>query len=215
MQRSGKALDSATQQNGVKPLPLFRPEALAAQQHKFQGQIILIRPLSLLFLGWLGIALAASTLAFLVLGHYTEKARVTGVLLAGSSTAKTLDGSQRTANVYVPSRWMAKLHPGDRLSLLCRTCPDEIREQNGTVRQISNTPVIPAEVALVNVSISEPSYKITVSLTPPAAQLSQMRISQTQVSQTNDPPQTGIPIEAEIPLGRKPLIQWLFERPVA
>ncbi len=220
MQRSGKALGSAAQQNEIKPLPLFRPEALAAQQHKFHGQIILIRPLSLLFLGWLGIALAACTMAFLVLGHYTEKAHVPGVLLAGSSKATTLDGSQRIANFYVPSRWMASLHPGNRVSLLCRTCPDGLREPSGTVQQISNAPLSPAEVALANVSISEPAYKITVSLMPQAAQLSQTQvlqtpISQTQISQTNDPPQTGVPIEAEIPLRRKPFIQWLFERPGA
>jgi hypothetical protein len=215
MQRSGQAIDSAAQQNEIKPLPLFRPEALAAQQHKFHGQIILIRPLSLLFFGWLGIFLAACMMAFLVLGRYTEKAHVPGILLAGTSTATTLDGSQRIANFYVPSRWMARLHPGDRVPLLCRTCPQGRMEQSGTVQQISDTPLSPAEVALANVSISEPAYKITVSLTPQAARLSQTQLSQEKISRINDPPQSGVPMEAEIPLGRKPLIQWLFERPGA
>src|SRR6266550_4414794 len=117
MQRSDKAFKSANQQNEIKPLPLFRPEALAAQQDKFYGQIILIRPFSLLFFGWLGIALAACTMAFLVLGRYTEKAHVPGVL-AGSSAATAPDGSQRTANFYVPSRWLAKLHRGEHILLL-------------------------------------------------------------------------------------------------
>jgi hypothetical protein len=154
-------------------------------------------------------------MAFLVLGRYTEKTHVPGVLLAGTSTATTVEGSQRIANFYVPSRWRARLHPGDRVSLLCRTCPQGLMEQSGTVQQISDTPLSPAEVALANISIREPAYKIIVSLTPQAAQLSQTQILQTAISQTNDPPQTGVPMEAEIPLGRKPLIQWLFERPGA
>jgi len=201
MQRSDKARDSATQQNGVEPLPLFRPEALAAQQHKFYGQIVLIRPFSLLFLGLLGFVIAASTAAFLVLGHYTEKAYVSGILLAQSSNP-TSASPQLTVDFYVPSRWRAKLQPGGRLSLRCRTCSDEFREQSGTVQQISNAPLSPIEVAtLANVSITEPAYKITVSVTPPAA----------QISQTNSPP-TGVQVEAEIPLGTKPFIRWLFEQ---
>ncbi len=107
MQRSDKAHDSATQQNGVEPLPLFRPEALAAQQHKFYGQIVLIRPFSLLFLGLLGFVIAASTAAFLVLGHYTEKAYVSGILLVQSSNP-TSASPQLTADFYVPSRWRAR-----------------------------------------------------------------------------------------------------------
>src|SRR5258708_32012451 len=213
MQRSGEIRDSATQPNGIKPLPLFRPEALAAQQHKFYGQIVLIRPFSLLFLGWLGFAIAASAMAFIFLGHYTEKARVPGILLAGRHSATSAATLPSTADFYVPSRWMAKLHPGDMISLRCQTCSFEFREQSATVQQISNAPLSPMEVAaLANVSVTEPAYKITVSLTPPAAQIPQSQTSQMQVSQTKGPPQTGIPVEAEIPLGSKPFIQWLFER---
>jgi hypothetical protein len=168
-----------------------------------------------LFLGWLGIALAAATMAFLVLGHHTEKARVPGVLLADGSSTTMSGGSQRTANFYVPSRWMAGLHAGDRVSLLCRICPGELREQSGTVQQISDAPLGPAEVALAKVPIREPAYKITVLFTPPAAQVPNTQISRAQVSQINDPAQTGVPMEAEIPIGRKPFIQWLFERPGA
>src|SRR5258708_31952631 len=103
MQRSGEIRDSATQPNGIKPLPLFRPEALAAQQQKFYGQIVLIRPFSLLFFGWLGVAITASIMAFLVLGHYTEKARVPGILLAGRPSPTLPASPLLTADVYVPS----------------------------------------------------------------------------------------------------------------
>jgi hypothetical protein len=45
-------------------------------------------------------------------------------------------------------------------------------------------------------------YKIKVSLPPQAAQTMQL----------NPSPQSGMRVEAEIPLGRKPLIKWFFER---
>jgi hypothetical protein len=45
-------------------------------------------------------------------------------------------------------------------------------------------------------------YKIKVSLPPQAA----------QTMQVNPSTQAGVRVEAEIPLGHKPLIKWFFER---
>jgi hypothetical protein len=63
--------------SGTKPqaealpqvLPLFRPEALAAQE-TMHGDVLRIRPLSLIFFLFLGAALGAVTLVYLVAGHY-------------------------------------------------------------------------------------------------------------------------------------------------
>src|SRR6266852_6922931 len=115
MQESGKARDFAAQPKETKPLPLFRPEALAAQQQKFYGQIVLIRPFSLVFLGWLGVAIAVATLVFLVLGSYTEKARVPGILLIDIDSPAP-SGSPLTADFYVPSRWITMLHAGEPIA---------------------------------------------------------------------------------------------------
>lgn len=57
------------------PLPLFRPEVLASQQHKFYGEVLTIRPFSTAFLIWLGVVLAAVVIGVLLLGHYTESVR--------------------------------------------------------------------------------------------------------------------------------------------
>lgn len=57
------------------PLPLFRPEVLASQQHKFYGEALLIRPFSTAFLIWLGVVLTAVVIGVLLLGHYTETVR--------------------------------------------------------------------------------------------------------------------------------------------
>jgi hypothetical protein len=55
-----------------QPLPLFRPEALAAQE-TIHGEVLRIRPLSLRFFLWLAAALAAVGLIYLIAGHSTEK----------------------------------------------------------------------------------------------------------------------------------------------
>jgi len=57
------------------PLPLFRPEVLAAQQQKFYGEVLHIRPFSGQFFILLGIVIAAAVLGILFLGRYTEEVR--------------------------------------------------------------------------------------------------------------------------------------------
>lgn len=63
------------------PKDLFRPEAIDALQTRWTGQITAIRPVSAWFLtGFLSIA-AFAAIAFLFVGSYTKKERVTGVLI--------------------------------------------------------------------------------------------------------------------------------------
>ena len=60
---------------------LFRPEALATQQHAWLGSIRLIRPLSLSLITALAVVSAVTVVVFLALGQYTRKAAVVGVLV--------------------------------------------------------------------------------------------------------------------------------------
>ena len=62
-------------------LPLFRSETLTHQQHKWLGEVLIIRPLSFTFLATFAAAIAAMLLIFLAWGQYTRKARVTGHLV--------------------------------------------------------------------------------------------------------------------------------------
>lgn len=199
MQHRDEIRDSA-QHNGAKPLPLFRPEAILNQQQKSYGDIILIRPLSLTLLTGLALAIVALAAAFLLLGHYTEKARVSGALLPEPTGASDSHNAELRAELYVPSRLLTSVEPGARLQLHCESCPQKLREQDVTVLNVSDTPIIP-ESSSANTKASEPSYKVTVALPPGAAQSAAF----------NHPPQTGVPVEAEIPLGRKPLLKWLFK----
>jgi membrane fusion protein len=59
---------------------LFRHEVLENRQRDWLGSIQLTRPLSLQLLTVLALVLAAAVVAWLVLGEYTRKARVTGFL---------------------------------------------------------------------------------------------------------------------------------------
>src|SRR6478736_2384771 len=106
MPAPGKTLSSVERRsveshsNQGEPLPLFRPEAIAALQQKFYGEIILIRPFPLMLLCWFALGITAAVLGFLFLGQYTERARVPGIINSGGPAE---------AAVYVPARMIAGL----------------------------------------------------------------------------------------------------------
>src|SRR6185437_6262086 len=162
--------------NPSEPLPLFRPEAIAALQQKFHGEIILIRPFPLMLLCWFALGIITN---------------------AGQSQAA----------IYVPASLIARLHPGTQLSVRCGSCPAEFARQVGTVQEIPQSPLSPTEMSEANLNLAGTGnqiqfYKIKVSLPPQAA----------QTMQVNPSTQAGVRVEAEIPLGHKPLIKWFFER---
>jgi hypothetical protein len=198
----GEILGSAAHHNSVKPLPLFRPEALAAVQQKFHGEIILVRPFSLMLLGWFGVGITAAVLGFLLLGQYTERVRVPGTLTKSHAADSGASSSNLTAEFYVPVAWIGQLHRGSKLSLRCEFCSAQFAQQTGTVLEIPDAPLGQTELSHMDLNLAGPVYKIAVALPPPAAQILQL----------NPSPQTGMRLEAEIPLGRKPLIKWFFER---
>lgn len=185
--------DSRTHQNGSGPSPLFRPEAVLYQQQKSYGEIILIRPLSYTLLTWLAVSIVGVLLGIFLFGHYTEKVHFPGRVAAAGSAG----GPGLRAELSVPERWLPLVQPGTQLLLRCRACPAPAAAQTGTVLGIADAPLDSLEAAG-----SGPAYKVLVSLPPSAAQPSQL----------NRPPQTGMRVEAEIPVGRKPLIQWFFDR---
>jgi hypothetical protein len=198
MPTPGKTLSSVESHSSETPLPLFRPEAIAALQQKFHGEIILIRPFPLMLLCWFALGITAAVLGFLFVGQYTERARVPGIINSGGPAE---------AAVYVPARMIAGLHPGTQLALRCSSCPAQFARQVGTVLEIPQSPASPLDLSQANLNQASPEntiaiYKIKVSLPPQAA----------QTMQVNPSTQAGVRVEAEIPLGHKPLIKWFFER---
>lgn len=169
-----------------RPLPLFRPEALAAQQQKFYGEILLIRPLSLTLFVWLGIGLASAVIGFLLLGHYTEKTRVSGIILSGQSAGSSNSTSSQ-ANLYVPERAVSFVRTGETVVL-----QSPARRETAVVTEISKSTLSAEAIATqAGLNVAEPMYKVTLRLPAEGAQ-------------------NGTRVEAEIPLQREPLLRWLF-----
>ena len=198
MERSSMERGSVENRSNETPLPLFRPEAVAALQQKFHGEIILIRPFPLMLLCWVALGITAAVLGFFFFGQYTEKARVPGIITTAG---------QSEAALYVPAGMIARLHPGTQLSLRCNSCAAQFARQVGTVLEIPQSPLSPADMSQANLNLSGTGnkmqlYKIKVSLPPQAA----------QTMQVNPSTQAEVKVEAEIPLGHKPLIKWFFER---
>jgi hypothetical protein len=202
----GQSFGTANHHNSVEPLPLFRPEAIAAQQQKFYGEIVLIRPFSLLLLSWFAIGITASVAAFLLLGHYTERVHVSGIIAVSPASGSSASAENLEASFFVPGRLIGRLHPGNQLTLSCGACSAPFSQQTGTVLAIPDAPLGRAELSQIDRNLAGPQnlpvYEIKVSLPPQAARIWQL----------NPSPQTGMRVEADIPLGRKPLIKWFFER---
>ena len=131
--------------------------------------------------------LTTAVLAFLLLGHYTEKARVSGVLVRS--------GANVEANLYVPGRFIRALKPGTQIVVSCSECPDPRTQQSsGAVAAI--VAANPNSMTESRAS-STANYLVTVSLLP---------------LKGSDLP-AGLRVEADLTLERRPLLKWMFERP--
>lgn len=71
-------------------MPLFRSESEEARATAWLGRILLLRPLSFMFLTAAALAMALALGAFFVVGEYTRKARVAGVLAPRSGVVKVV-----------------------------------------------------------------------------------------------------------------------------
>src|ERR1051326_7076854 len=173
MPTPGRTLSSVESPSSAEPLPLFRPEALAALQQKFYGEIILIRPFSLVLLCWFALGITAAVLGFLFLGQYTERARVPAVMTT-SQVSGISAGAPQMAEFYVPGRWIGRLHAGSRIFLRCDSCSPQFGRQGGTVLQFSDA--LWGEKELPKRIRARPGgvYKIVVSPPPQAAQFTQL-----------------------------------------
>lgn len=178
----------STPEPSSEKLPLFRPEVLAAQQRKFCGEIRLTRPLSTSLFVWLGIIISAAFLAYLSLATYNERVRVTGYFLAEQA-------AQPVANLYVPTWARRFVYLGERVSIRYQSCTAVNSQVSiGTVTDIASLAISPPELVPGQIPGTEPMFRI--GLTLPA---------------TSQPPSDKTGIEADLPVGRKPLLKWLFK----
>ena len=96
---------------------LFRPEVLDTRHREWLGSVQLSRPVSLYALTILVIVVALAVFAFLFLGGYTRKARVTGYLVPDRGVIR-LAAPQAATVVESRAREGATVHRGDVLFVL-------------------------------------------------------------------------------------------------
>lgn len=170
----------------TEALPLFRAEALAARQN-IQGEILMLRPFSLLFLSWLGVFLVSMVLAFLFIGRYTPRTQVKGIVIAGSSQ------SASRFQVALDLRTVSATRiDGEDILVRCTGCgqsfPAKVVASSGS----STSPFCDSPGCATLITVAFPS-EIDQSL------------------QNKFKP--GDAIEADIPGRSQRLVTWLLEKP--
>jgi hypothetical protein len=175
-------------------LPLFRPEALAAQQRS-QGEILLIRPLSLIFFGWLGIGVAGMLFGYLALGHYTERARAPAFLTPHPGRVLSSTGQPLEAFFYFPAQWLPFVKPGNHMTLYCQGCADPAQALTGTVMEVMQQGTDATAAPGIGQDVT---YKATMTL---PAQLPYFTYGSFAAP--------DLKLSVEISLGRKRLMHWL------
>lgn len=171
-----------------EPLPLFRPEALAARQN-LEGHVLTIRTLSLRLFVFLAALVCAAAIVFGLVATYAPMMKSSGALYRVDKAA----GPRLQAIFYVPEKWTKSIQPGSRLQVRCSRCSHPIF-LSGTVAEL-----IPATEVSSNVAQPEPVSRVTVILS-----------KQNSSPRDSDGLQPGATLEAEFPLQRRPVIQWLM-----
>lgn len=174
-----------------KPLPLFRVEAIAAQQQRYYGEILLIRPFSLSLFFWLGMGISTVVLGFLLFATYTERIQAAGIVVSKDNTTSQ-------AEVYAPAAAMKFIRVGESLQIRCQSCSgQESQIRTARVSNVSNKVLSREDVAPQSKpAIQERMYKITLTL--PVGKAGSLA--------------KDTRIEADLPWERKSLLQWLFEK---
>lgn len=182
--------------DSANPLPLFRPEALAARQN-FHGEVLFIRPFSWVFLCCLCACVAAVALIFLLVARYTPTAKVQGKVSAEGGMEAAPARASLKATFHIDGDRALRIQSGTRVLLHCSGCPQPL-SLSGVV--VGVTTISPASDAVsTNLARPGPVREVTVALSllnsPPA---SRSRVT------------PGAILEAEFPLARRPLIDWLI-----
>jgi hypothetical protein len=189
-------METATRNpDSANPLPLFRPEALAARQ-SFHGEVLSIRPFSWGFLCWLGALIVAIAFIYLLTAHYTPTARISGKVSSGPAVKTAPDHQALKATFYIDGNKAFRIQPGTRVPLRCSGCPQPF-SFSGIVTDVNTVPL--SDTASTNVARPGPVREVTVALSPvkpPPA--------------SSKPLTPGATLEAEFPLARRPLIRWLI-----
>lgn len=71
-------------------MTLFRPEVLQKQRTEWMGRVLLIRPVSFAFMTGAALVITVAVAGFLVVGEYTKRVRVDGILVPDRGLIKVV-----------------------------------------------------------------------------------------------------------------------------
>jgi len=182
-------------------LPLYRPEAIAARQQNSFGQIILIHPLPLAFLGGIALVVVLAITYLLVFGSYTETLTFHGTLVTNETNAGPALLASTKARIIVPRSHFANVTRGENIRLYCSACDNHGQQRTAFVAEIhqgstefdSCAPSVEPQTAgdcSMIVSFSPP---ITLSVRPGLAP-------------------AEVPVDATLPGTKQPLVKWIFNK---
>ncbi len=176
-----------------QPLPLFRPEALAARQN-LHGRVLRIRSFSFGFLAWLAASVCVLFSAYVALARYVPTIKISGVV----SDVETPDHGSMQVIFSVPVKWTRSIQPGSQLVLHCSRCSRPVSFR-GIVAGFGPSLETTARETSTKLATPEPVCKVTVTL-----------LKQNSPMKGPDRLQPGTTLEAEFPLEPRPLFQWLM-----
>ncbi|HEU5412486.1 MAG TPA: hypothetical protein VFW31_01960 [Candidatus Angelobacter sp.] len=190
-------MEAATRNAGSpQSLPLFRAEALAACQ-KIQGEALFIRPFSFAFFLLLIASLAAADLGFLLLAHVEPRMAIS-TSLTRPFVAPGSNGPAQTEAVFdVPESLALNIRPGLLVPVRCQHCGSSSFHR-GTVTSVEPIRERAQNSTSAGSAVLEATFRVSVAVTPfnPLPGPAQL--------------QQGAKFEAEFPLKRRPLIDWLI-----
>lgn len=190
-------MEAATRNpDSANPLPLFRPEALAARQ-SLHGEVLSIRPFSWRFLCWLGAVIGVIAFIYLLAAQYTPTAKILGKISSQPALESAPDHQPLKAKFYIDESKAFRIQPGARVPLRCSGCPQPF-SFSGIVTGVEAVPPS-ADAASTNLARPGPVREVTVALSP---------VKPPPASSKRLTP--GATLEAEFPLARRPLIRWLI-----
>lgn len=111
------------------------------------------------------------------------------------------DGAELEAHLFIPSRAVGFVEPGQRVLLKYAAFPyQQFGLQLGEVKELSDAPLLPTETS-IPVSLTEPAYRATVRLNEQTV---------FAYSRSHDL-QSGMLLEADLELEARSLLRWILD----
>ena len=124
------------------------------------------------------------------------------VSAGGAVVVLTPKGSRLNAELYVPSKAIGFIRPGQPVRLMYKAFPYQtFGAGRGVVSDVSETVLAPGEVAIPGLAVTEPVFRVRVRLD---------RASVVAYGRTA-PLQPGMLLTADVVIDRRSLLKWLLD----